>query len=149
MVTRKDWEYFTTPEALINFPFIGESALPLEALGILDVIPEDHIITSEISTVSTPGHTPGHVAVHINSEGETGVVIGDILHSKVQVQEPLWCVKPDVDKPAAIRSRIEMLDAWESQGTIVAAGHFHPKECFGKVIKDKDSYCWKSHIPVK
>ena len=98
LVPRVDWEYFTAPSVLETAPYVRDSVVPLEALGVMELIEGEHTITPEISTVPTPGHTPGHVNVIISSQGQMGVVVGDVLHSKVQVQEPGWCSRADVDR---------------------------------------------------
>jgi len=39
-----------------------------------------------VTIVSTPGHTPGHVAVHVESGGEHALITGDLAHHPVQCE---------------------------------------------------------------
>ena len=145
LVPRADWEYFTTPEVL-DSPralYVRDQVLPLESMGAMELIEGDHTITPEIGTVPTPGHTPGHVNVIINSQGQRGVVVGDMLHSPVQVQQPDWYCWADTDPELGTRSRKAMLDRFESEGFIVAACHFKPDEHFGKIIKMEGRRYWQ------
>ena len=143
LVPRADWEHFTVPSVLETAPYVRDSVVPLEGLGVMDLIEGEHTITPEISTVPTPGHTPGHVNVIISSQGQKGAVVGDVLHSKVQVQEPGWCSRADLDVELGLRSRESMLERFEREGFIVAAGHFKPEEHFGRVIVVQGRRYWQ------
>jgi glyoxylase-like metal-dependent hydrolase (beta-lactamase superfamily II) len=143
LVPRADWEHFTAPEVLETAPCMRDYVVPLEGLGAMELVEGEHTITEEITTVPTPGHTPGHLNVIISSQGEKGVVVGDLLHSKVQVQEPGWCSRADVDKEQGLRSREAMLERFEREGFTVAAGHFKPEEHFGKIIRVQGRRYWQ------
>lgn len=103
----------------------------------------EHHVTDEVTTLPTPGHTPGHMAIMINSQGERAIIVGDVLHSKVQVQESAWCAGVDVDKEASARSREDILDRAERDGAVVAAGHFHPTDNIGKVVRLEGKRYWQ------
>jgi glyoxylase-like metal-dependent hydrolase (beta-lactamase superfamily II) len=143
LVPRDDWEHFTEPAVLETAPYVRDSVVPLEGLGVMELIEGEHTITPEISTVPTPGHTPGHINVIISSQGQKGVVVGDVLHSKVQVQEPGWCSRADIDRELGQRSREAMLERAEREDFIVAAGHFKPEDHFGRVIRVEGRRYWQ------
>ncbi len=143
LVPRADWEHFTNPSVLKTTLYIAECVVPLEGLGCMELIEGEHAITSEISTVATPGHTPGHVNVIITSQGQRGAVVGDVFHSKVQIREPGWCSRADLDKELGLKSREAMLERFEREGFIVAAGHFKPDEHFGRVVRLRGRRYWQ------
>lgn len=143
LVPRKDWEHFTIPSVLETAPHVRDSVVPLEDLGVLDLIDEEYTVNSEVTTVPTPGHTPGHVNILITSQGEKAVVVGDVFHSKVQIQEPGWCCRADLDKDLGLRSRKTMLDRIEREDMVVAAGHFRPDEHFGRVVRIQGRRYWQ------
>ena len=143
LAPRADWEHFTKPSVLETDPYIKDCVLPLEALGVLELIEGEHTITPEITTIPTPGHTPGHVNVIISSQGENGVVVGDVIHSRVQVEQPGWCSRADIDKEMGLRSREAMLDRFEREGFLVAAGHFKPEEHFGRLVRVQGRRYWQ------
>lgn len=143
LVPRLDWEYFTRPDILESAPQVKNSVLPLEKLGLMDLIDEGHEVTDEITTLDTPGHTPGHQVVLINSQSEKAMIVGDALHSKVQVQEPDWCAGVDTNKDDSRRSRHALLERAENEGYVIAAGHFHPHDHIGKVIRSGGRRYWQ------
>ena len=91
LVPRLDWEHFTQPRHLAVAPQVRDSVLPLEALGLMDLVDEGYRITDEITTLDTPGHTPGHQVILISSQGERAMIVGDAIHSSVQIRQPDWC----------------------------------------------------------
>jgi glyoxylase-like metal-dependent hydrolase (beta-lactamase superfamily II) len=144
LVPRLDWEHFTKPEVLKTAPYVENQVVPLQGLGKMDIIDGEHSITDEITTLHTPGHTPGHLVILINSQGQKAMVMGDVLHSKAQVHEPGWTAGVDIDKEASRRSRNAMLDLAEREGYVVAAGHFHPTDHIGKVVRLEGRRYWQA-----
>ena len=98
LVPKLDWEHFTKPEVLEAHPSIKTQVMPLQRLRKMDLIEGEHSVTGEVTTLPTPGHTPGHQAVLISSQGEKAMIAGDVLHTKAQVYEPAWTAGVDVDK---------------------------------------------------
>ena len=88
-------------------------------------------------------HTPGHQAIVISSQGEKAIIAGDVLHNKAQVFEPDWTAGVDVDKAASRCSRAALLDLAEKEGHVVAAGHFHPDDHLGRVIRKDGKRFWQ------
>ena len=144
LVPKLDWDYFNQPEVLAERPYIKTQVLPLQRLRKIDLIEGEHNITDEVSTLPTPGHTPGHQAILISSQGQKAMIAGDVLHTKAQVFEPSWTAWVDVDKDASRRSRESLLDRAEKGDYVVAAGHFHPSENLGKVVRLEGRRYWQA-----
>ena len=144
LVPRRDWEHFTQPDVLAESPQVRDSVLPLARLGIMDLMDGGHRITDEITALDTPGHTPGHQVMLISSRGEKAMIVGDAIHSSVQVQEPDWCAGVDTSKPDSRRSRRDLLRRAEEEGYVVAAGHFHPQRHIGKVVRVEGRRYWRA-----
>ena len=62
-------------------------------------------ITRTLTAVPTPGHTPGHVSILVTSGGERALVLGDAAHSPVQVLEPDWVSRADMDPDITRQTR--------------------------------------------
>ena len=143
LVPSTDWDYFTRPENLIDAPWVSENVIPLETLSLMDLFGDGFNVTDEITSLLTPGHTPGHMSFLLNSGGEKAAIVGDAIHSKVQISEPSWCAGVDVDKTASERSRRDLIQRSVSQGMIIAAGHFNPDEHFGRVHRHDEAMTWE------
>lgn len=144
LVPRVDWEYFTRPDVIDSAPQVTENVVPLEELQLMDLIDDGHNVTDELTTLSTPGHTPGHQVVLISSQGEKAMIVGDAIHNKVQVQEPSWCAGVDTDKIQSHQSREGLLSRAEAEDYVVAAGHFHPTQHIGKIVRMQGRRYWQA-----
>ena len=68
-------------------------------------------VVSGIRALAAGGHTPGHTAFHIESDGKRLLLGGDFCnHPVVSLQRPDWQVRFDMDKEAAVASRVRLLD---------------------------------------
>ena len=116
--------------------------LPLESLNLVDLMTDEYTITSEIVTVATPGHTPGHVSLLITSNGEQCFVLGDVAHNPAQAHYTDWSPGFDVDGNISRETRNKILDNLESEGTLVSAGHF-PDSGFGHFVRSEGRRIWR------
>ena len=138
-----DWDHFTKPEVLENSPHMKANVLPLQQLGALELIGDGFAVTPEVSTFLTPGHTPGHHSALITSNGERGVIAGDVFHTVAQTQETGWNVGFDVDKPMAARTRESFMARMEAEGFTVAAGHMVVGSNIGHVVRLEGKRTWQ------
>jgi glyoxylase-like metal-dependent hydrolase (beta-lactamase superfamily II) len=72
----------------------------------------------------TPGHTPGHVSVVIESGGERAVITGDIAHHPLQYGEPDLRMYADDDPERAAATRRTFLAERTADGALVIGTHF-------------------------
>ena len=144
LVPRVDWDHFVKPENLENAPWVRDSVMPLEGLGLIDFFDGEHDVTDQVKTLATPGHTPGHHVVLVSSRGQHAMIVGDALHSPVQVHEPTWCAGVDTDKAESGRSREDLLRRAEAENYLIAAGHFHPDERVGRVVLKQGRRYWQA-----
>lgn len=88
-----------------------------------------------ISATPTPGHTPGHTAWLLDSDGERLLIWGDIVHLPViQFAHPEAGVVYDFDGPAAAAARLRVFEMVAAERIPVAGVHLD-FPCFGHVEK--------------
>ncbi len=143
ITSQADWDYWTSPEVLDSADHIKEQALPLKDLNLIDLIGnEDYSITDELTAVSTPGHTPGHISIVVSSGGERGYILGDVVHSPAQAHYTDWSPSFDIDPDLSRQTRHAVLDGLEADGVLVSAGHF-PGNGFGRFVRDGGRRIWQ------
>jgi len=84
----------------------------------------DHRLCPEVWLEPTPGHTPGHVSVHIASEGQEALITGDCIHHPVQMSRVDWCSSADYDEAQGQRTREELLARYVDRDTLIIGTHF-------------------------
>ncbi len=130
-----EWEY---TEAQMDNPmyaeFIVDSIKPVIEAGLVRFVDVDERINNEITLVPTPGHTPGHISVRIDSRGESAIITGDFLHHPCQMEEPFWECTADWDTPMAQNTRMTQLAQYAEEGLLVFGTHFASPSA-GRVVK--------------
>jgi glyoxylase-like metal-dependent hydrolase (beta-lactamase superfamily II) len=116
-----------------------DSILPVFDAGLVDLVSQDHQLCPEVKLVPTPGHTPGHASVLIESNGESALITGDFLHHPCQFAHPEWSSAPDSDPTQAIATRRSMYERLAGSPTLVIGTHFATPTA-GHLKKDGDSY---------
>ena len=137
-----DWEAFRPPRdsEVFGFTFWEETLAPLEGAGVIEPLSGEHSITSEITAILTPGHTPGSMSLAIDSGGEKALVMGDVFHGPPQVSEPSWVFAFDADPDTAVQTRNRMLDRAEAENAIMAICH---STGFGRIVSQEGRRYWQ------
>ena len=132
---KSEWEY---TEAQMDNPlyaeFIVDSIKPVIEAGLVRFVEVDERINEQVSLVPTPGHTPGHVSVLIESKDERAIITGDFLHHPCQMEEPYWECTADWDTPMAQETRVTQLEKYADEGLLVFGTHFASPSA-GYVVK--------------
>lgn len=142
VVQRADWDHFQQPALKADRPVIALCADPLEAAGLLDQIEGSHSLSAGISTILTPGHTPGHQSVLVSSGDEKVVIVGDASHSPIQLVRPDLSPHYDTDPELSARTRTALFDRIEQEGLKVAAGHY-PYPSLGGIVRVEGKRRWQ------
>ncbi len=142
LVPKADWEFWTQPSVLQREEYIGSQVVPLDELKIMDLIEGDYNLTDELKTVDTSGHTPGHISIRITSAGQRGFILGDVAHSPAQAHHTRWNPEFDMDHIRSRKTRLEVVDMLEADGSLVSAGHF-PEPGFGRFVRRRGRRVWQ------
>ena len=142
VVHQADWEAFKAPrdEEMFGFKYWDDTLGPLEELGQLDLLPGEQPLTSEVTAVPTPGHTPGSMSLVIVSEGHRALVLGDVFHGPAQVTETDWVFSFDMDPAIAVQTRRRMVERAEAENAMVAICHTNG---FGRVLRAEGRRYWQ------
>ena len=124
VIQQAEWDYWTSSDELRQGAGYDNVLAPIVDAGLADLVEGEHTLTSEVVTVPTPGHTPGHVSFAISSGGETAYVLGDAAHHRVQLTETNWCPGADVNTTDSTASRHALFDRIEAENALIASGHF-------------------------
>lgn len=129
LVPRGDWEHYRAADPP-SASFARDVAV-LDGLGVMELVDDGYVISPSLATLHTPGHTPGHMTVVVNSNGAQAYVIGDAFVTEVDVAEPDWATSFDWSAPDVRRTRGLLLERLEATDALLAASHL-PAPGIGK-----------------
>ena len=132
---RTEWAFWEREEDPFGKEAKVDSILPIFEAGQAVLVDSDHQVAPGLQLIPTPGHTPGHVSVLVESKGERAVITGDLMHHPVQVARPQWQDIADVDQEQALRSRLAFLERFGDERTLVLGSHF-ATPTGGRLVRD-------------
>ncbi|GAB3290729.1 MBL fold metallo-hydrolase [Parasphingorhabdus pacifica] len=134
---REFWSGYDMDESRARM--FRDSVRPVEDAGLLDLVDAPVEIAPGVRLLSTPGHTPGHLAVEVRSGGETAVITGDCAHHPVQFADPAITSCVDIDPSQAEVTRRHLLASLAGTGTLVLGTHFAPPTA-GTIVAHRNGY---------
>lgn len=126
LLGKTEYEYWDKEDDAggINENVMADSVRPVFDAGLVDLVDSTHRVCDEVRLVPTPGHTPGHVSIHIESEGQRALITGDSFHHPCQVARAEWSSSADYDQEASRVTRREMIDRYGDDEILVIGTHF-------------------------
>lgn len=95
-----------------------------------------------IRCVDAAGHTPGHTAILLESDGERLLCVGDSFYDPLQLGHPAWCTAWDHDQARSVTSRRRLLARAADEGLVLHAYHL-PFPGLGVVSRTGQAYAWR------
>ena len=129
-VEYEHWEKSHEPAEKAVF---DDSVLPIMQAKLAQLVSADYQIDDGLVLESTPGHTPGHCSLDITSNGQLGVITGDMFHHPVQIAENAYSSAFDVDKPLAIVTRRKFCEKYTDRDVRILGTHFAPPSA-GRIV---------------
>jgi glyoxylase-like metal-dependent hydrolase (beta-lactamase superfamily II) len=103
----------------------NDSVKPIVDAGKAELVASDYRLADEITLIPTPGHSPGHMSVLITSDGETGLLTGDVAHHPCQMAHLDWSSTADFDPVQSAVTRRELFSRFADTQTLAIGGHFN------------------------
>jgi glyoxylase-like metal-dependent hydrolase (beta-lactamase superfamily II) len=124
LIGKREYEHWSAEGDEEQQTILSDSVKPIFDAGLAELVELDHRISPEIRLIPSTGHTPGHVCVKIESEGEQAVITGDMTHHPCQLAHPDWSPAFDSDPDAAATTRARLFAEWADQPLLVIGTHY-------------------------
>ena len=132
-----DWDHFVAGPASEEGSIRKLSPLA----DRLEPFAGDTDLAPGVSVRHAPGHTPGSAIVVISHGDERAMLLGDVVHCPVELEEDEWEAIVDVDPALGARTREALARELEGTGVPVAGAHF-PGMRFGRLLSGSGQRRW-------
>lgn len=138
LFAEEEWAHWRVEEQEYG-PVIEDSVQPIFDAGKAVLVGQNHVVTDEVALKPTPGHTPGHVSIHIKSRGEEAVITGDMIHHPCQIRHPDWSSLADWHAEKAADTRESFVKEFVDRPVLIIGTHFAGPTA-GHIVTDGDTY---------
>jgi glyoxylase-like metal-dependent hydrolase (beta-lactamase superfamily II) len=122
--------------------YFGRNFVPTHESGQLDLIQGDREIISGIRSVKSPGHTPHHQSLLIESDGEAALYLGDLVPTHAHLPLP-WIMGYDVEPLVTLETKRRVLaEALAADWTLIF--EHDASVPWGKLSSDGKAYVLRS-----
>jgi glyoxylase-like metal-dependent hydrolase (beta-lactamase superfamily II) len=136
VITQSDWEFRTAQ------PDASATTHLLPIADRFERIEPDAEIDPGIRALHAAGHSPGQVALLIESRGERLLHAADVWHHPVQLAHPNWHFGYDADVEQAEATRRQFLELAAREKLLTLSFHA-PFPGLGHVNADEDVWRWQ------
>ncbi len=146
---KEEWDFWTSGEAEakldehfreVLMSVVRKNLPPIQ--DRMDLIEHEREILPGIQAISAPGHTPGHMALSISSEGEQLLNIVDTVLHPIHIEQPEWCAAVDFAPDQVVTTRRHLLHRAVSEKSLMLAFHF-PFPGLGHIVQKEENWEWQ------
>jgi glyoxylase-like metal-dependent hydrolase (beta-lactamase superfamily II) len=145
IIWREEWTFWTSeqPETIHKdegFTFIRKNLLSIQHQ--LDLLDHETQIVAGVRIVPAPGHTPGHMAVSVSSDGRQLLCISDAFLHPIPIDHPEWHAAHEVAPEQITKTRCFLLDKAATEKALMLGFHF-PFPGLGHVVRKGTGWRWQ------
>lgn len=151
VMSTDEWEFWTEEPDLSSLR-VDDSLKDLLVMAArANLAPlEDHVdlfggetgVVPGITVLPAPGHTPGHVAVDVESGDERLLNVVDTVLHPLHVERPEWTAAVDYDPRRTVETRRALLQQASDDDVLVFAAHF-PAPGLGRISARNETWEWQ------
>lgn len=147
-MSKDEWDFWTNEPDLSSLrcddhvrhllrQYAADMLPPIRAR--LELVGDGAEIVPGVRVVAAPGHTPGHLALEISSQGETLIDAVDAVLHRILIEHLDWYSGVDLNPEKALPTRRCILDRAARTGATLMAYHF-PFPGLGRVRRAETGF---------
>lgn len=105
VVQRREYDDAMRPNERTRATYHAHNYQPLVESGQMRLLDGDTELLPGISGIVTPGHTPGHMSIRFESQGETGAFLCDLSTYAVHIERLGWMTAYDVEPLVTLETK--------------------------------------------
>jgi glyoxylase-like metal-dependent hydrolase (beta-lactamase superfamily II) len=133
-VRRGEWDFAHLRNERIQASYLAGNFDPVEAAGRFTFLESDREIAPGLRVVHTPGHTPHHQSVRIESDGECAIYLADLVPTTAHLPLP-WIMGYDVEPLVTLETKRRILTQAQEEGWLLIFEH-DPETAWGRLERE-------------
>jgi len=138
IVKRGEYDYATHTNERTAASYFERNFTPVEAAGKIEFVSREKEIVKGVRVIPTPGHTPFHQSILIESAGQRAFYLGDLVPTSAHLPLP-WIMGYDVEPLVTLETKRRILKQAMEENWLVIFEH-DAKNAWGSVEHDGRAY---------
>ena len=122
VVQAGEYEYATHTNERTAGSYFPHNFAPVLESGRFDLVSGAREILPGIAVIPTPGHTPHHQGIRLESDGELAFYIADLVPTSAHLPLP-WIMGYDVEPLVTLETKRRILNQAKDEGWLVVFEH--------------------------
>ncbi|MFO8173052.1 MAG: MBL fold metallo-hydrolase [Gemmatimonadota bacterium] len=114
--------FATIPNERIQASYMEKNFLPLLEADRVDTVDGETLLVEGVRLITTPGHTPYHQSVVVESQGEKGIFLADLCPTSAHLPLP-WIMGYDVEPLVTLATKKALWESMKAEGWILLFQH--------------------------
>lgn len=142
VVQRAEYQWATHTNERTAASYFDHNFVPVMESGRLELVQGEVEILPGITLMPTPGHTPGHQSVRLDSGGETALFLADLVPTAAHLPLP-WIMGYDVEPLVTLETKRRLLRTAAEQEWLLIFEH-DAVNPWGRVVHDGKGYAFQA-----
>ena len=122
VVQKGELDFAHSPNERIRASYLGHNIHPLAHAGLWDLAEGEAEVTTGIRVLPTPGHTPHHQSVLVESDGEVACFLADVCPTSAHLPLP-WIMGYDLEPLVTLESKRFLWRRAREEGWLLVFEH--------------------------
>ncbi len=114
--------FANSPSERVRASYMAKNYRPLVEAGLVDTVEGPSELLTGIQLLPTPGHTPFHQSILVESQGETAVFLADLCPTSAHLPLP-WIMGYDLEPLVTLETKRAVLERASEEGWILIFQH--------------------------
>jgi glyoxylase-like metal-dependent hydrolase (beta-lactamase superfamily II) len=129
-------EFAASPSERVRASYMAKNFTPLVEAGLVDTVHGSTDLVEGIRLLPTPGHTPFHQSVILESRGETAIFVADLCPTSAHLPLP-WIMGYDLEPLVTLETKRAVLGRAREEGWTLLFQH-DPVVPWGRLDPDSE-----------
>ena len=136
VVQRGELDFAGSQNERIRASYLMENISAVTEAGLWDLVEGEAEVTEGVRVVPTPGHTPFHQSVLVESDGETACYLADVCPTSAHLPLP-WIMGYDLEPLVTLESKRSLWTRARAENWLLVFEH-DPRVPWGRFDLDAD-----------
>lgn len=145
VANREELAFASSPNERIRASYLARNLQPVTDAGLWDLTSGAATITEGVRVIPTPGHTPQHQSILVQSQGETACFLADVCPTSAHLPLP-WIMGYDLEPLVTLEAKRSLWHMAREEDWLLVFEH-DPVVAWGRLDREQERPTLVPHTP--